>query len=137
MPRPAFFCQKGEEMKTLQQFLGLIALLLISRVVAAVIGLPVPPTILAMLLLWALLEAKVIRVHWFEEIRELLLKHILLFLIPVSLSFTGVLDQLQGYWIKLILIVLIGSTVTFTVTAYTINRLLPKEKKDAERTVVR
>lgn len=118
-------------MRVLQQFLALIALLFLCRVVALAFGLPIPPTILAMVVLWGLLETGVVKAHWLDEIQPLLLQHIMLFLLPVSLSFVAVIHTLGGIWWQLIVIIVISTAVTFVVTAITIDRLLGKEKANA------
>lgn len=123
-------------MHTLRQFVGLIGLLFFCRMLAQLLRIPVPPTILAMLLLWILLETGVVKAHWFDAIQELLLKNIILFLIPVSLSFVAVLDVIGAYWLQLLLIIVIASAVTFVVTAKTIDHLLRKEKVHADRNPV-
>lgn len=89
----------------------------------------VPSTIVAMLLLLAMLELGIVKAHWFEEIQKFLLQHILLFLIPVALSFVGVLHLLQDTWLRLLVIIIVSSTVTFVVTAKTIDRMIGKENK--------
>lgn len=123
-------------MKALQQFLLLIGLIFLCRVAGRLLGVPVPPTILAMIVLWALLETRVVKAHWFDSIQELLLKHIMLFLIPVSLSFVAVIQSLGGYWLQLIVTIVVATAVTFVVTAKTIDRLMGKEVRHAERNPV-
>lgn len=116
-------------MKALQQFFYLLGFLFISRLLTVLLHIPVPSTIVAMLLLLAMLELGIVKAHCFEEIQKFLLQHILLFLIPVALSFVGVLHLLQDTWLRLLVIIIVSSTVTFVVTARTIDRMIGKENK--------
>ncbi len=118
-------------MKLLQQFVLVMGLLFASRVIAVLTKIPVPPTILAMILLLLLLETKIFRVEWFEKISEPLLAHITLFLIPPSLAFAGSIGAMSGLWVKTILIVVLSATAIFVVTAKTIEWMMRKEPRDA------
>ena len=75
-----------------------------------------------------MLELGIVKAHWFEEIQVFTAAYPL-FLIPVALSFVGVLHLLQDTWLRLLVIIIVSSTVTFVVTAKTIDRMIGKENK--------
>ena len=124
-------------MKLLQQFLLVMGLLLCARILTAWTGIPVPPTIIAMILLLALLETGVLKVAWLEKIAEPMTAHITLFLIPPSLMFAGAVGLLEGLWLKLLLITAVSAIVIFVVTAKTIEWMMRREETHAGRHIER
>ncbi len=118
-------------MRLIKQFLLVLALLFVSRVVVVLLGIPIPPTIMAMILLLILLEVRLLKPEWFDEVSKPLLTHITLFLMPPSLAFAGAIGKLSGWWVQLLLISMVSATVIFVVTAKTIEWMMGKERVDA------
>lgn len=118
-------------MKLLQQFVLLMGIILASHILVVLLKIPIPATIVAMMLLLLLLETKTLKTEWFDKVTGPLLAHITLFLLPPSLAFAGAVNVLKGLWIQVIVIVIVSATVIIAVTAKTIEWMMKKEEAHA------
>ena len=88
------------------------------------IGLPVPGALVGMLLLLATLMALGRVPRPIELAAGGLLRHIMLFLMPVVAGVLDHLGLLQGQWLPFLVASLLGTFLTLAVTAVLLRRLL-------------
>jgi holin-like protein len=87
------------------------------------LGLPLPGSVAGMLLLWAALEARLVRLDWLERGATSLLGVLGLLFVPAGVG----LAQYAGaglVWLAAIAIVLVGALVTLAVTGHVTQRRL-------------
>lgn len=114
-------------MKTLKQ-IGLIsAILLISQMIQQIFHLPIPGTVLGMLLLLALLIFKVVKLGWVENGANVLLDHLSFLFVPSGVAVIKILDIFKGK-IMILLIVIFTATITvMVVTGLTVQFLINRK----------
>ena len=87
------------------------------------LGLPLPGSVAGMLLLWAALESRLIRLEWLERGATTLLGVLGLLFVPAGVG----LAQYAGagpLWLAVIGTVLVGALATLAVTGHVVQRWL-------------
>jgi holin-like protein len=87
------------------------------------LGLPLPGSVAGMLMLWAALEARIVRLEWLERGASSLLGVLGLLFVPAGVG----LAQYAGagaIWLAVIGIVLVGALATLAVTGHVAQRWL-------------
>ena len=116
--------------------IGVVLLIcLLSEIVSLLLPFPFPGSVIAMIILFILLAAGVIKVGHIRQKAEFMLKNMAFFFIPAGVNVINYLDILKENWLPLLLICVITTVVTFAATAYSVRlvmRLLAG-KKGAEK----
>lgn len=81
------------------------------------LGLPIPASIIGMLLLLILLFTKVIKIKQVEKASDLLQKDISLFILPLSIGIIDNIDLFEGKFLITIAIVVISTAISIFTTA--------------------
>lgn len=105
--------------KIAQGILQIGVLLLFSVGMNALVGWlhwPIPGSIVGMLLLFILLQTKVIRLSWIEIGASWLLAELLLFFIPSAVGVMDYLPLLEHDGMSILFIVLLGTFIVMAVT---------------------
>ncbi len=108
-------------MKIMIQIMVLFALSLLGTWLSSLIPIPVPASVLAMVLLFAALSLGLLRKQYVEDTAKFLLQHITLFFIPFGVI--GIMqnaEQILSFWPVFLLICLVSTWATFLATAYTV-----------------
>jgi holin-like protein len=87
------------------------------------LGLPLPGSVAGMLLLWAALEARIVKLDWLERGASSLLGVLGLLFVPAGVG----LAQYAGarpLWLAVIAVVLVGALATLAVTGHVVQRWL-------------
>ena len=108
-------------MKIMIQIMVLFALSLLGTWLSSLIPIPVPASVLAMVLLFAALSLGLLRKQYVADTAKFLLQHITLFFIPFGVI--GIMqnaEQILSFWPVFLLICLVSTWVTFLATAYTV-----------------
>lgn len=109
--------------------LGLIlGVLFIGEFLNLKYNLPVPSTILAMLILLFLMVIKVVKLKWVERMGNILLDNLSLLFIPAGVAISNELGLFKGIIIKLSLIIFFSTVLTILVTGYTIEYLEKRKR---------
>ena len=118
--------KEGNNMKNavlfLLQLLILISFYIGSNYIVKLINLPIPGSVLGMILLFVGLRVGIVKLNYIEKAAEYLIKHLALFFVPyaVGLMTYGDLIKTSG-WKLLLMIVgstVIGLVVTSGITQY-------------------
>lgn len=94
----------------------LYVLLLIGEWIQQISGLSVPGSVIGMLLLFFLLQLKIIKLDWIREGTDLILKHLTLFFIPVTIGVINYLELFSGRGILLLLTALVSTGLVIGVS---------------------
>ncbi|WP_066158939.1 CidA/LrgA family protein [Halalkalibacter krulwichiae] len=95
------------------------------------LDLPIPGSIIGMLLLFLALLSKVLPVRFIEEGSALLLKHMPLLFLPVTVGILQFLDVFAGSGILLILITLISTIMVMMISSLIGQKLI--KRKEVEK----
>src|SRR5690606_25301294 len=93
--------------------------------VARVLALPIPGSIIGMLLLTVALQFKLIPLAIVESIGALILKHMALFFVPLGVGLIRYADVLRQEWLPITVAVIASTLAVLIVVGYTQQRLEP------------
>ena len=122
-------------MKIIKQFGIIFSLCWLATVIEGLLPIAFPASVIAMLLLLVSLLAGVLKIDHIREKSDFLLANMAFFFIPAGVNVINYLDILKKNWLRLLLICVITTVVTFAATAYSVRlvmRLLAG-KKGAEK----
>ncbi|MEK5232847.1 CidA/LrgA family holin-like protein [Lysinibacillus sp. FSL K6-0232] len=117
--------------KSIVQIGYLYVLLLIGNSIARLLHLPIPGSIVGLILLFLLLQFHIIKLEWIELGAAVLLSELLLFFIPSAI---GIMDYhalfgVQG--IKVILVIVVSAIIVMLITGFTAQWLEQRKKGKA------
>lgn len=98
----------------LLQVAGLTVFSLLVNGLTSLLHIPLPGSIIGMILLFLLLESGVIRMNWVEAGASWLLAELLLFFIPSAIGVMNYSKLLESFGLQVLAVVLVG---TFAVMA--------------------
>lgn len=113
----------------IKQFLIIVSILAISNMLEVGLALPVPASIIGMLLLLILLIFKIIKIEQVEKISDLLQGDITLFLLPLTIGIIDSIDLFEGKFAITIIIVVISTSISIFATALIMKLILKKASK--------
>ena len=119
-------------MKLLTQIGIIFGICWISTCIERVLPFTLPASIIGMLLLLALLLARVVRTEHIREKSDYLLGNLPFFFIPSSVSILNYVDVLRDNLLPLLVICTVSLAATFAVTVWTVrltSRLLERGKR--------
>lgn len=117
--------------KTFAFIAQLIFLLIICKLgyyFANLLHLPIPGNVIGMILLFGLLQTKVIKVEWIELTSGFLVKHLAFFFIPISISLMTMGWLFIEFGLPLALTLGVSLIFGFIVSAWTVQKLSHREE---------
>jgi holin-like protein len=97
------------------------------------VGLPLPGTVIGLILFTASLFAGIVKLEWVEATSSLLLRNMLLFFAPVIVTTVFVMEGLKRQWIAVLASIVISMLAVMLTTGFVTHLLLGKgAKADAE-----
>lgn len=115
-------------MKIFQQLSIIIAINLIGEALSHFLRLPVPGSIIGMLLLLICLLTGIVKPKQIKEVAEFLLGYMGFFFIPVGVAIMAVYSYLKGYYVESIIVILISTLCVMGVTAV-VTEFIAKRKE--------
>lgn len=110
-------------MNKLAQFGLILTILLGGQALQSYFQLPVPSTVLGMLLLLLLLVFKIVRLEWVEGVGQVLLDNLSIMFIPAGVGIMKELHIFKGQVLPILGIVAITTILVMLVTGYTVQAL--------------
>lgn len=123
-------------MKTLKQFSLILIILFIAQILQVRYSLPIPATILGMMILLLLLMARIVKLERVEKASNVLLDHLTLFFVPPVVGIINQFHRVKDIWIYLLIILLISTIVVMAVTGLTVQflyRYRVRREKEEEK----
>ena len=101
--------------------IGVVLLIcLLSEIVSLLLPFPFPGTVIAMIILFILLAAGVIKVGHIRQKAEFMLKNMAFFFIPAGVGIMEYFDVLKSCIVPFIVICVVSTILTFAATAGTV-----------------
>ena len=101
--------------------IGVVLLIcLLSEIVSLLLPFPFPGSVIAMIILFILLEAGVIKVGHIRQKAEFMLKNMAFFFIPSGVGIMEYFDVLKSCIVPFIVICVVSTILTFAATAGTV-----------------
>lgn len=120
--------------RMIKQFTIIVSILTISYVIEVGLGLPIPASIIGMLLLLVLLLTKTIKLEQVEKVSDLLQGEITLFILPLAIGIMDMVDLFEGKFLITVLIVIISTIISIFATALIMKWILDNKKIEREET---
>jgi len=116
-------------MKILKELTIVLLITFLGEVLSRGLSLPLPGTVVGMLLLLICLLLKVIKVDSLQSISTYMLDNLAFFFLPAGVGIISSFDLLKGNTIKILFIIFISTFVVLVVTGYTVQVLISLQKK--------
>jgi len=110
-------------MKYLQQLMIILGAYLLGVIIQAVFNLPIPGTVLGLIILFLGLYSRIIKIEMIEDICEVLISHMSFLFIPAGVGLITSFDLLSGKIVAFALVILISTVIVWVVTAYVVKLL--------------
>lgn len=106
-----------------QGFTILFLLLLVGELISRALGLPVPGSILGLLLLLLSLHIGAVKLEWIKPAAELLLRNLSLFFVPPGVGLILYFEPLRKYALPLVAAIVLSMLAVMAVVAFVYQRL--------------
>lgn len=122
------YCQKNCTFAEVQFFFGLkmilqcavlFAFLAMGEFVVYATGIPVPSSIIGMLLLTAALKLRLVRLMWVDKISDFLVRNLGFFFVPAGVGLMRCLGLISEQWLPIVGASVISTVVIIAVTGWT------------------
>ena len=107
-------------MRILRELLIIFSICLVGQFISELLPIPFPASVLSLVILLLLLISKVFKPHWIQNVSGFLLKNMAFFFIPAGVCIVEQYTALKANILKLLLICLITTFLTFTASAYAV-----------------
>lgn len=115
-------------MNKLGQFGLILGVLFLGEILVTRFNLPIPSSILGMIILFILLMVKIIKLKWVEDVGNSLLDNLSVMFIPAGVGIVRELELFKGNIIQLAIIIFVSTLIVMVVTGYTIQALEGKKR---------
>lgn len=115
-------------MKYLRQLMIILIPYLIGVILQLIFNLPIPGSVIGIILLFLGLQIGIIKVEMIEELCEFLLSNMSFFFIPAGVGLMTAFGILKGKWIPFIIIIVFSTCLVWIVTAFVV-KFLRKGRK--------
>ena len=110
-------------MKYLQQLMIILGAYLLGVIIQTAFNMPIPGTVLGLIILFLGLYSGIIKVEMIEDMCEILISHMSFLFIPAGVGLITSFNLLSGKIIAFSLIILISPVIVWVVTAYVVKLL--------------
>lgn len=110
-------------MKHLQQLMIILGAYILGVILQTALNLPIPGTVLGLILLFLGLYSGIIKVEMIEDMCEILISHMSFLFIPAGVGLITSFNMLSGNIIKFSLIILFSTVIVWIVTGYVVKFL--------------
>jgi len=122
-------------MKLLRQFLIILIICFIGEVLSKVVHIPLPGSIIGMILLFICLLLGVIKLEMLEEISKFLLDHLAFFFIPAGVGLLAYVGILKENLLPILVICFITTFLVMIVTGWTVQLIKGRLNKNTRSAV--
>ncbi|MBW4829304.1 MAG: CidA/LrgA family protein [Clostridiaceae bacterium] len=117
-------------MKVFRQLAIIFGVLFVGHLLQHIIGLPIPATIIGMVILLICLVTGIIKVEMIEDVSEFLLDHITFFFIPSAVGIISSLEYVKDDWLPIIIVIVLSTIIVIGVTGLTVQVLKRLQRGD-------
>lgn len=118
-------------MKYLRELLIIFGILFVSNLIQSLTGIPMPGTVLGMILLLVLLLTGIVKLEMIENVTKFLLDHLTFFFIPGGVALISQIDLIKDEWLSLLIVIVAAAVLVIAVTGLTV-QALKKVKEGAK-----
>lgn len=124
-------------MKFFRESILLLSIYFAGEIISNLLNLPVPGSIIGMILLFVLLTSHIVKVEKVENLANFFLDHLAFFFIPASVSLMTSFASLKGSIFKIILLCILTTIIVIAVTGITVQFICNRKsvKEDKKNTI--
>ncbi len=134
---PRLYKNRGHDMGIFKQLAIIIGCLAVGELIVWLTHVPVPSSILGMLLLTALLQMKVLKLEWVESLSDFLVANMGFFFVPPGVALMLYFDIIKAEFWPIVAAVVISTVMVMVMTGWShhltrllIGKLKKREKKN-------
>lgn len=122
VPKKQYY-KRGVILKYLRQLMIILIMYFLGIVLQQVFKLPIPGTVLGLILLFLALQVGLIKTEMIEDVCDTLISHMSFLFVPAGVGLITSFGSLKGKVIQFAVILIISTAVVWIVTAYVVNFL--------------
>ncbi|WP_294386735.1 CidA/LrgA family protein [uncultured Clostridium sp.] len=124
-------------MKFFRESILLLSIYFAGEIISNLLNLPVPGSIIGMILLFVLLTSHIVKVEKVENLANFFLDHLAFFFIPASVGLMTSFASLKGSIFKIILLCILTTIIVIAVTGITVQFICNRKsvKEDKKNTI--
>lgn len=103
-------------MKLLRQGALLLVIIFIGEMLNRILKIPIPGSVLGMIILLIALLTGIIKLSQIEEVSNFLLDHLAFFFIPAGVGLLSVLGVIKGSWYLILIVAFLTTIIVMAVT---------------------
>lgn len=115
-------------MKIIKELSIIMGVLYLSNVIKEVSNMPIPATVLGMVIMLILLLCNIVKPENIETVANFLLDNLTFLFVPGGVGLITSFGLIKGQVTKILIVAIITTAITVAVTGFTVN-LLNKQKK--------
>ncbi len=112
-----------------KQFLIILVINFAGVIIQNIFNLPLPGTILGMLILFVLLWTKVLKVESIEKVCDFLILNMIIFFLPPAVELLEYMTLLKTGFFKIIILLIATTVITMIVTGKTVDFCIKRMEK--------
>jgi len=116
-------------MKILKELTIILFITFLGEILSKILSLPLPGTVVGMLLLLACLITKIIKVDSLKITSNYMLDNLAFFFLPAGVGIISSLNILSGNTLKILTVIIASTLVVTVVTGLTVQGLIILQKK--------
>jgi holin-like protein len=96
----------------------LFAFLALGELIVWLTGVPIPSSIIGMLLLTAALQFKIVKMRWVQRVSDFLVNNLGFFFVPAGVGMMKCLDIISESWLPIVMSVVVSTFCIIFVTGH-------------------
>lgn len=100
----------------------------IGEFLSSTFSLPLPGSLIGMLLLLLLLSTHILKLEQIQTVSTFLLTHLPFFFIPAGVALMASFEKIQDLWLPILLVCLVTTILTMGLSGWSIQTLLNRRK---------
>lgn len=112
-----------------KQFLIILVINFVGIIIQNLFHLPLPGTILGMLILFILLWTKVLKVESIEKVCDFLILNMIIFFLPPAVELLEYMTLLKTGFLKILILLVATTVITMIVTGKTVDFCIKRMEK--------
>lgn len=125
-------CRRKIKMKYIRQFLIILLFSFFGEILKILIPLPVPASIYGLILLFAALELRIVKLGAVRESGKFLIEIMPLMFIPAGAGLINSWDSLKPIFIPVVVIMTVSTLIVMIVTGRVTQTVIRKQRKGEE-----
>ncbi len=96
----------------------IFAFLAIGELLVYLTGVPVPSSIIGMILLTCALQTGIVKEHWVDRLSDFLVRNLGFFFVPAGVGLLRCLDIIKAQWLPIVMATLVSTILIIAVTGW-------------------